>query len=103
MSRIAKCPHCKKPLDGPLTPSQIKRQAEVEAAAMRRAQREREAEARRWYAADFKIIYDRVNHIKMSQAKPGEAVSPLLFQSILNFQAAELNKLEKEIKEKAAR
>lgn len=100
MSNVAKCPHCKKPLEYGPTPSQLKREADVAAAAARRNKREQENELRKWYAADFKLVFEAVTRTKLNQAKPGYSVSNVLFQAILNTHAARLQLIEKEIQDK---
>jgi hypothetical protein len=101
MARIAKCPHCKKPIaGGPDSPSALKRKAEAEAAAERRHRREIESEVRRWYSADFKIIYDAVARTKIGHARHPEKMSNTLYNSILSNHAASIAKLEAEIEAK---
>lgn len=98
MSRIARCPHCKKQLIGvDKTPSQLKVEAAKNAAAKRRYEREVETDVRRWYAADFKIVYEAVHRTKMNQSNPDKAVSKVLFESILQAHRNKLNTLEEEI------
>lgn len=101
MPRIARCPKCKFPLIGiDKTPSQLKREAEAAAAAERRHIREVTAEVRKWYAADFKIVYDAVMRTKLRQVKNPQSES--LFQSILKTHANRLEELEQEITDKVA-
>jgi hypothetical protein len=101
MSRIARCPKCKCPLVGiDKTPTQLKREADAAAAAERRHRREIEAEVRKWYAADFKIVYDAVMRTKLRQVKNPQ--SKPLFESILKTHADRLEELEREIADKVA-
>lgn len=102
MARIARCPHCRKPITSGPTPSQAKREAEAAAAAERRHKREVEQEVRRWYAADFKIIFQAVERTKMNQANPSRAVSKPLYESVLAAHRKRLDALENQIQTEVA-
>jgi hypothetical protein len=102
MPKIPRCPHCRKPIAGlEMTPSQAKVVAAAEAAAERRQYREAEKDLRKWYAADFQLIFDAVTYAKLAQAKSEKRVSPILFDAILDTHKSRLIELEDQIKEEA--
>lgn len=100
MPRIPLCPHCMKPIaDLGITPSRAKIVQATEEAAKRRQSKIIETEVRHWYKADFQLALELVTRIKLSQAKPAEAISNLLFEAILEVHRAKLSTLEVQVHE----
>lgn len=97
--RIPKCPHCKKPINLPLTPSQAKAQEISNLAERRRLQREARSRIERFYTADFDLAFAAVKQAKLNQANPSKAVSTLLFQAILDTHQQKLKDLDQTIQQ----